>query len=219
VIDPVLTVDDPFTLRYLMPESQKDLHRILLLLHGWTGDENTMWIFIRQMIPGTLILAPRGLFPANPSGYGWFQSHAGLDTPVREYLPVIDDLLTLMDKWAKNMGDPLLPVEVMGFSQGAAVAGVLLSQYPARVRKAAMLAGFLPPDLSDILLPGSLKGHRTYIAHGTKDEIVPFSRAEEAVAALSSAGAITSFCPSDAAHKLSLDCAKGLIEFLENEEN
>ncbi|MHC1784830.1 MAG: alpha/beta hydrolase [Anaerolineaceae bacterium] len=174
-----------------------------------------MWIFIRQALPGTLILAPRGLINADPSGYGWFQSPEGLDTPVSAYQPAIDELLCLMEKWAGKMGNPLLPFDVMGFSQGAAVAGVLMSQNPDHVRKTAMLAGFLPPDLSGTLVPGGLKDRQIYIAHGSKDDIVPFSRAEEAAAVLSSAGACVTFCPSDAAHKLSLACVRGLNEFLE----
>jgi phospholipase/carboxylesterase len=215
VIDPGLILDGPLTLRYLMPQPKEHIQRVLLLLHGWTGDENTMWIFIRQVLPGTLILAPRGLMNANPFGYGWFQSSDGLDTPVSAYQPAIDKLLSLMEKWAGKMGDPSLPFDVMGFSQGAAVAGVLSSQYPDHIRKAALLAGFLPPDLSGKLIDDSLKDRQIYIAHGTEDDIVPFSRAEEAAAVLSAAGAKITFCPSDTAHKLSLDCLKGLNEFLE----
>ncbi len=33
--------------------------RLLLLVHGWTGDENSMWVFVRNFDPHYWIIAPR----------------------------------------------------------------------------------------------------------------------------------------------------------------
>lgn len=186
------------------------------MLHGWSGDENAMWVFTPGLPPNTCVLSPRGLVNAYPSGYGWFDHGAkGLSTPSSAYLPAINTLLDGMDDWMAKIGIPVVPIQLMGFSQGAALAAVLASTYPERVERTAMLAGFLPPELIGSLQPGYLHGKHFYIAHGRNDDVIPFSLAETATALLTSSGASVQFCPSDAGHKLSLDCLKGLREFLE----
>lgn len=212
--EPLLYENGLFHLRYLLPDEKQDIRRIILLLHGWTGDENTMWIFFRQPPSDALLMAPRGLVNADPTGYGWFRSAQKLDTPVEAYLPSVLKLLQLIDDWMSKNKIPGMPIDVVGFSQGAAVAGVLGTLFPERVRKTAILAGFLPPDITDQLDKTSLLGKQFYLAHGTRDEVVPIELSETTAAALSSAGARVTYCSSDAAHKLSVDCAKGLQEFL-----
>ncbi len=51
--------------------------RFLLLLHGWTGDENSMWIFARNFPADMWIAAPRALYPAEGGGYSWRPPHSG----------------------------------------------------------------------------------------------------------------------------------------------
>ncbi len=211
-----LATDGFLTLRFALPPAKQDIEKVLLMLHGWSGDENAMWVFLPRMPSNTLVLAPRGLLEANPSGYGWFNHNPqGLLTPLSVYRTAADQVLAGLDKWMKTRGFPSIPLQIMGFSQGAALAGVLASVYPERVDKAAILAGFLPPELEDLLHRGRLTGKRFFIAHGRMDDVIPFSLAETSAGLLYSAGADVKFCPSDAGHKLSLDCLKGLKEFLE----
>ena len=49
-------------------------HRLLLMLHGWTGDENSMWIFTPRLPQNFIIISPRGLFPTPMGGYGWVEN-------------------------------------------------------------------------------------------------------------------------------------------------
>jgi predicted esterase len=41
--------------------------RILLLIHGWTGDENSMWVFVRNLAPTYWIVAPRAPYATHPA--------------------------------------------------------------------------------------------------------------------------------------------------------
>jgi phospholipase/carboxylesterase len=216
VTDLPLAVEGPLTFRYLMPEHPETIQRILLMLHGWTGDENIMWIFARELLPDTAILSPRGFVDADPSGYGWIKASQKFQTPVKEYAEAARQVLLHLDRWLQRMKIPLLPVDVMGFSQGAAMAGVLVSEYPERIGKTAMLAGFLPAGTGQQINGKNLAGKEIFIAHGTRDDVVPFSMAEESVRVLSLAGAKVTFCPSDTTHKLSLGCTKEMQEFFQS---
>ena len=60
---------DDWTLRVRV--SQSEHPRLLVLIHGWTGDENSMWIFTRGLSPDYWMMAPRAPHPAEPSGFSW----------------------------------------------------------------------------------------------------------------------------------------------------
>src|SRR5512142_397965 len=45
--------------------------RFLLLIHGLTGDENSMWVFARNLSADYLMVAPRAPYATEPSGYSW----------------------------------------------------------------------------------------------------------------------------------------------------
>ena len=62
------TLED-WTYRFLPP--QRASRRLLLLLHGWTGDENSMWVFARNFPRAAWMLAPRAPFLAPSGGYSW----------------------------------------------------------------------------------------------------------------------------------------------------
>lgn len=52
--------------------------RLLLLLHGWTGDENSMWVFVRNFPADFWMVAPRVPYATQPSGYSWRPLRAGV---------------------------------------------------------------------------------------------------------------------------------------------
>ncbi len=45
--------------------------RLMLLIHGLTGDENSMWVFARNLPANYWILAPRAPYAAEQGGYSW----------------------------------------------------------------------------------------------------------------------------------------------------
>src|SRR5919106_4882582 len=52
-------------------ESTHPASRLLLLIHGHTGDENSMWVFARGMPAHDWIVAPRAPYNAESGGYSW----------------------------------------------------------------------------------------------------------------------------------------------------
>ena len=67
-------------------------HALILMLHGWTGDENAMWIFASRLPTEAILLAPRGLHDTPLGGYGW-HPHTPKAWPwVDDFQPAIEAL-------------------------------------------------------------------------------------------------------------------------------
>lgn len=216
-------------------------HPVMLLVHGWTGDENVMWIFTPRLPKDALLIAPRGLHPAPGGGYGWHPDR-GRWPVVEDFRPVIDRLLGLLTPANFPEAD-LKRVHLVGFSQGAALIYTLALLHPERVLSVAGLAGFLPEDAAELLPAGQaaglaapkpqagaqpegnlpaagskesselLRGRPVFITHGTRDETVPVERARQAAGLFEQAGAEVSYCEDQVGHKLSASCFRGLEAF------
>lgn len=211
--DPLSMTRGSWVLR-LRPAAS-DPARLLLLLHGWTGDENSMWVFVRNFPENFGILAPRAPYPAPEGGYSWRAitpnswGFPGLD----ELRPAADALVRLVDELAREQAWDAAQFDVIGFSQGAALTCLLGLLHPQRVRRIGVLAGFLPVGAETLLAARPLAGKSIYMAHGTQDELVPIQRARETVAALEQAGAQVSYCEVETGHKVSAECLRGMETF------
>ena len=189
--------------------------RLLLLLHGWTGDENSMWIFMRNFPPDYWIIAPRAPQTAEPSGYSWRAPQTGeRGWPTFESLhPSADLLITLVDEYAAQQNLDAAQFDVIGFSQGAALTNVLALLYPGRIRRAGVLSGFLPMGSESMIEKHGLSGLPFFVSHGTLDEMVRIEYARQSVAMLERAGAQVRYCEDEVGHKLSADGLRSLEEF------
>ena len=206
----MLTTFENWTLRVRPGTGQ----RILLLLHGWTGDENSMWIFARNFPSEYWIIAPRGPYTAQQGGYSWrAPASRGSWPTVDLFRPSIEALIELLERWANANHVDASTVDAAGFSQGGALTLTLGALYPARVRKMGILSGFAPDGAEQILTPGLLVGKNIFLAHGTLDEMVPIAMARRTIQLLEGAGAKVTYCESEVGHKLSADCLKALENY------
>jgi phospholipase/carboxylesterase len=191
---------------------------LTVLLHGWTGDENVMWVFAGKIPRGGWVISPRGIVAAEPGGYGWIANRQGVETPIEDFFTACDSLDHLIDAWIAAQNLPSIPVNLVGFSQGAALAAAYSLVHPAKVGKLALLAGFLPTHAQRYLDSQPLRGKQVYVAHGSRDETVPLRYAENAVEGLHRAGAQVDYCVSDVGHKLGAECMNRLGGFFSARE-
>jgi phospholipase/carboxylesterase len=205
-----------WTLRTRAPE--RTPARLLLMLHGWTGDENSMWVFARNMPVDYFILAPRGIHIAPQGGFSWRPMPSG--TFGRPSLAELSDaaqrLIGLVDSFQHEAGVDASTFDVIGFSQGAALSNVLTCLYPARVRKAGILAGFMPSGMDEIIAQRPLTGKSIFVSHGTQDNMVPIDRARASMALLEQAGAQVTYCEAEVGHKVSADCLRALESYFQS---
>jgi phospholipase/carboxylesterase len=187
---------------------------VLLLLHGWTGDENSMWVFVPRMPENSLIIAPRGCYPTKAGGYSW---HPEINKPwpwIHDFQPAVDQLMQEISSSNFPLGD-FSALHMVGFSQGAALVYSMAILQPERIATIAGLSGFLPDGASSWLEPERLHGLPVFIAHGSEDELVPVELARKGVEVLESAGADVTYCEDSVGHKLSAKCFRGLEAFLD----
>ncbi len=192
--------------------------RLLVLVHGWTGDENSMWVFVRRLPENFWIIAPRAPHPAESSGFSWRPHLSGtFGMPSLEmFLPSAEALIRLIDEYAASVKVDARQFDMMGFSQGGAMVNLIGMLYPQRVRKMGVLAGFVPSGLENRVAQKVLAGKHVFVAHGTQDKLVSVERARESIGLLEQAGAQVTYCEDDVGHRLSANCLRALESYLQD---
>ena len=213
--DTELVTFNNWTLRFKPSEEPR---RLLLLIHGWTGDENSMWVFTKVLSPDYWMIAPRAPHSADSGGYSWRPPQPEtFGRPSLETLkPAADKLISFVDAYSSTVGVDAEQFDVIGFSQGAAMSNVLALLYPHRIRKAGILAGFVPSGLEEVIAARPLAGKPFFVAHGTQDEMVPIERARASIELLEQAGAQVTYCEDEVGHKVGAGCLRALKKFFKD---
>jgi phospholipase/carboxylesterase len=190
---------------------------VVVLLHGWTGDENSMWVFANDLSEDAFLIAPRGLYPSmhdQKKGYSWVENtqikwaaRGDFDFSVGMLNELVADL---SQKYPANFNH----LNLVGFSQGAAFSSAYTLSYPEQVKKLALLSGFVPEGVSPS--DADLVGKRIFIGHGSLDETVPVEKAQDASLLFQAMGAEVDMCITEVGHRLGADCFKGFSRFYQN---
>jgi phospholipase/carboxylesterase len=186
--------------------------RFLLMLHGWTGDENSMWVFASKLPAQVAVLAPRGPHVVPEGGYTWREIQGEIwELPeIDDLSPSAEALIGFVDDWSQAAGVDADQIDLIGFSQGAALSYALALLHPERIRTLAALSGFMPGNVESLLARRPLAGKPVFIAHGRQDNMIPVEQARKCAALLEGSGARVTYCESDGGHKVSTDCFGGL---------
>ncbi len=200
-------------MRVQPPQPGSAPNPVLVLIHGWTGDEKSMWVFTRRLSRSFWKIAPRGPIPAPDGGFGWHSDTNNLPIRLADFRPTVENLLKRLDDWARENQADAGKINLLGFSQGAMLVYAINLLFPERAGLSGALAGYMPANW---LEEGRASGftHRCfYIAHGSLDETIPVAYARETVRLLETSGAQVSYCEAPVGHKLSANCLNGLEDF------
>jgi phospholipase/carboxylesterase len=141
---------------------------LVVLLHGRGSNEREILGLATHLPIGPEYAAVRAPI-AEGGGYAWF-ANRGIGRPVA------DSLRTTMDwfrAWLDQVAPTGRPVLLVGFSGGAAFAGGLVLDDPARYAGAAVLYGTLPFDAGLATDPGRLAHLPVFVAQGEGDHVIP----------------------------------------------
>jgi phospholipase/carboxylesterase len=188
-----------------LPKEASQTHPapVLVMLHGWGGDEGAMWVFKQVIPPGVAAITPRAPLELSSGGYAWFYRNDPL------HLTDPDSLLDSISKLEQFLTSlpqlyPLDPSRLLliGFSQGSAVSNSLVMARPELVIGVALLSGmgFELPELIPRAM--SLTDLPVFIAHGIRDEIVPLGAAQEARKMYKELGADVTYKEYNVGHKM-----------------
>jgi len=211
---PQKTIIKDWTFRIKKPPQNIDQKRVMLLLHGFMGNENAMWILTNPLPDSYLLIAPRAPIEMGGGQYSWHEimpQWPDLET----YQNLADQLLTRVETWLRDNSINSGRYDVMGFSQGAVMAYALAFLYPEKIDKVAALASFIPQSWKSNIDTNLIKNKSFFIAHGTEDEIIPITKASKSAKWLEENGAKVTFCKAKIGHKLSSGCFTGLGNFFE----
>ena len=209
---PIKIVIDDWVFRLKSPTKQAEKTRILLLLHGHLGNENAMWVLTKPLPTEYTLLAPRAPMKMGENQYSWHDIQPQWPE-IDLYRQLTNQLLRRVDSWATNNTPEVSHYDLMGFSQGAVMAYALAILHPEKVGRTAAIASFIPQNWKQELDAETLKNQSFFVAHGTKDEIIPLKKAQQSAQWLEEKGAQVNFCTADTGHKISANCFNGLGEF------
>jgi phospholipase/carboxylesterase len=170
----------------------------LLMVHGWGGDEDSMWVFTSNIPKEFTLIAPAGLYASSQGGRSWLPENSSGLTQLEDLIPAINFLKDLLTNGPFRIS-VMDRVHLMGFSLGAALIYTYTILNPAGTMSYQ----------SEI----SLQGKKVYISHGIKDKIVSLTLAREAVRFFTEKGADVNYCEEDSEHKLSANCYRNLGQF------
>jgi phospholipase/carboxylesterase len=142
---------------------------LVVLLHGGGSNERDILALAPHLPHGPAYVAVRAPI-AEGGGFAWF-ANRGIGRPVTESLRATMDWFRdwLVDHTAPDGR----PVVLIGFSGGAAFAGGLVLDDPARFAGAAILHGTLPFDAGVPETPDRLTGLPVFAAQGAQDAVIP----------------------------------------------
>lgn len=187
----------------------------VVMVHGWLGDENVMWVFENTLPKQVVAISPRAPFfiddPGEPHpGYGWYR-HQGDAESFMQGLTALREFVTQLP--AVYPVDPARVV-LVGFSQGAALCYALMLEHPEVAAATAALAGFIPEAAASWIAPGRLSRKPVFIAHGAQDDTVAIEEAVHAREAMTLCEASVEYHDYASGHKLSAQGMRDLRAWL-----
>jgi predicted esterase len=213
ILEETKIIDSDGWIARVRPPTEKWNGRVILLLHGWTGDENIMWIFARKIPTNCWMIAPRGPLTSLEGGFAWAIPQNGKRPDITQFLNHVTELLKRLPIWVPAYTNNSR-LDIVGFSQGAAMTyAMCLKTKPTKI---APLAGYLPPGFEDRLGQLNLSGLHAFIAHNTDDSIVSVEESKKAADLFSAHGADVQYCDSIGGHKITSSCFHGLDKFLQD---
>lgn len=190
--------------------------QVYCLIHGWSGNENSMSIFSSSIPENSIFIYPRGPLQLGENEYAWADIRNNSKPTFVDYAKISSGLFKAIQDLIQRIDLPLTnkKLNLIGFSQGAAISAVLSILYPERFFKVALLSGFLPSK-PPILEYKALSSINFYIAHGTQDTLVEFEKAIKLKNYLEEYKATTKFCKEELGHKIGASCLKNLKLFFQ----
>lgn len=184
---------------------------LVVMLHGWSGDESSMWIFRRAIPPEVAIVTPRAPLLLENGGFVWFQYAESRFNPEWSLVnTAVNKLERFLSALPRHYPVEPTKMVLMGFSQGAMVCSEFVFSHPFEAIGVASLAGVVLP-LRDVEPQNNLlAGLPVFVAHGVRDEVIPVEYARQTREVYTNFGADVTYGEYPTGHKMHTSAFKDL---------
>ena len=174
-------------LKYLVKEPAKKTEQthLILLLHGYGSNEADLFSLAAQLPGDELIVAARAPITLSDNSYAWYNMNfTGGSAPnhnkeeaEKARLLILKFIDQLTAKYKIHTGSVVL----LGFSQGTIMSYSIGLTQPEKVKGIVALSGRILPEIKGKIANNSLLQKLPFfIAHGTKDNVLPINNGRDA---------------------------------------
>ncbi len=195
---PLLISSPELAFRHRYEPASNHSERILLLLHGTGGDENSLVGLGSMLAPDAALLSPRGNVLEGKS-HRFFRRHADGILDQRDLELRTNELKEFIEGAMELYGFGKADLIAVGFSNGANILASLLFQYPGLIRGAVLLSPMMPfePEATR-----DLSGTSVFLGAGRNDPLVPSEHVQRLANAFGEAGADVAVYWQDEGHRI-----------------
>lgn len=185
---------------------------VVVMVHGWGGNESVTWIFKQSLPDDVAIITPRAPLMVDEGSYVWFRRSQ--DRPLQPEPETHRTALALLEKFLASL-EELYPIDpkrllLLGFSQGGAICNNLVMTHPHLAMGMASLSSFVPPLPLALSPVDSLSGLPVFIAHGIRDDIVALTEGQRTRDLYERLGADVTYGEYEVAHKITTEGLRNL---------
>lgn len=197
------------SLHYIIRESKKSVMKspLLILLHGHGSNENDLFSFSSQIPDNWIVVSVRGPYQLAENSYRWYDvkmANGKIVINIDEEERSRKKLMQLIAEITQKYNVDSQKITVAGFSQGANMSSAISLTMPEKIAGFAVFSGrFIEEIIPLISTPASLKSVKCFLAHGSKDYMLPIAYAREIQQMLQSLGIPVTFSEDAVAHSIS----------------
>ncbi len=177
-------------------------HPTVVMIHGYLGNEDVMWIFSQALPKDWLLVAPRAIIAESENQFSWHPRRQGEWPTLAEFDTAVTQLHAFISTLPQTYNADPEQIYLMGFSQGAAASFALAIREPEHFQGIASLVGFMPRGVEAAIDEARLADLPVFMAVGTEDDRVPLEIARESGKAARAMGAFLEYREYDTGHKL-----------------
>lgn len=181
---------------------------VIVLMHGTGGNESDLMPLAHRINPRATLLGVRGRSTEEGS-IRWFRRFDLMHYDQADIRAEAEAFVAFLEDAVRAYGLDSGKITVLGYSNGANLAGAILQLYPQAIRQAVLLRGIQVLDPPPAPASGALGESQILMLSGTRD---PYGRLAPALeAALNGAGAQLETRMLETGHNLSqedLDLAR-----------
>jgi phospholipase/carboxylesterase len=157
---------------------------IFFLLHGYGSNEDDLLSLSTEVPANCITVSIRAPYPIAEGSYKWYDFSVQGNTKTVNEAQLNSssaDVLTLIHQLCKKYKANTKKIIIGGFSQGAIMSYELATVAPNKFAGIVILSGrLLPETQAKIKNASALAGTKILVMHGTTDNIIAITEAQEA---------------------------------------